>query len=91
MKKDFSLDTMDALTLPPPALPKTTQTAALACKKEPFGVMGSLVFATKSARRTISIYLRESTILQLEQAAKNRGVSRSEMLEALLDKVLFEG
>jgi hypothetical protein len=93
-KKDFSLDTFDALAMPAPAPnpPKQTAHAPTTAKKEaapkPNAIVENLTFATKERKQTISLYMKSGIIERLDVAAKAKNVCKSELLEGLLEQVL---
>jgi 3-hydroxy-3-methylglutaryl CoA synthase len=93
-KKDFSLDTFDALAIPVPVSKSSKQAAhaPTTTKKEavtkPGAIVENLTFAAKERKDTISLYMKVGMIERLKNAAKAKGVCKSELLEGILVQVL---
>lgn len=98
-KKDFSLDTADALRLPlPMKQPKPAEKAAPLTASKPSkpapkpqggqSMVDGLVFEKKERRKSITIHIQEALIDKLDKGAEDKNVSRSLLLETLLNQVL---
>jgi len=98
-KKDFSLDTADALNLPLPTQPpkiaeKTTVLPVSKPLKSPAkpvekgSMVDSLIFDEKERRRSITIHISIPLIKELDSIAHEKDVSRSILVETLLKKAL---